>query len=765
NRDAGIIFVAAAGNSASNNDLSPFYPATYGLENMLSVAATDRNDNLATFSCYGATTVDLAAPGVAILSTLPENRYGTLSGTSMATPHVSGVAALAMSLFPDASYPEILEAIRAGVDQLPSLAGKTATGGRLNATGTLNALEASAAATPSLYLAVGQPGESIDLAPGGTVITVLDGSTGETGTIDLGANTFRFFGVDYAGSNTLYLSSNGLITFGSPSSSAENTNLLATPAQPAIAPLWDDLQTGQSATDLVLAKFEDLDGDLASDQLIIEWNQVTHALSGSSSATFQAILELNSGGADGQIVFNYPDLDFGDPQFDRGGSATVGISAGTGSATNRLLLSRDNGAHPLIASGSAIRLDRTRPDAVWGVIEPNPQTVALDTATVTFTKPIDSATFGLNDLVLTRNGIPVPITGAITVDPVSGDTWQIQGLAPLTNQDGFYMLGVSMSGVQDTLGHPGLGLVSTTWTADVLPTNLRMVSATSDGLTALTVSYEIENSNSDPFEIAFLVSDDLAPDAGDVQLATVTITDHSDLTMGTHTKTFTIGSGLGKVALPGAGADDPSTDYHLLVVADPADQVAELDPAGSNSDNATSFIGMYYAAPGMVQIHGGPGNDVVSTTGSTTVTLNGFSKTYASSGFGGLRVRTHGGDDSINAGSLSKTVLAFGGAGSDTLVGGSQADSLSGGAGNDTLAGGTGNDNYLFDADSPLGSDSISDSSGAETLDFSSTTTVGVTMNLGLTTAQVVNANLTLTLASATTFENIIGTGQNDTLT
>ena len=138
--DAGILFVAAAGNSASNNDVTPQYPANYRLPNVISVAASDQNDNLAYFSCYGATTVDIAAPGVSIYSTLPGNRYGALSGTSMATPQVSGVAALAWAVDPNASVADVRNAILQGADPLASLSGKVVTGGRLDAYHTLQLL-------------------------------------------------------------------------------------------------------------------------------------------------------------------------------------------------------------------------------------------------------------------------------------------------------------------------------------------------------------------------------------------------------------------------------------------------------------------------------------------------------------------------------------------------------------------------------------------------------------------------------------------------
>jgi len=142
---ADILFVAAAGNNSNNNDPSPSYPASYPNANVISVAAIDSNGGLASFSNYGATSVDLGAPGVGILSTVPVSQkgkvvsgYASYNGTSMATPHVTGACALYKSINPTATAAEIKQAILNSTVLTPSLntlPKKVATGGRLNVSG------------------------------------------------------------------------------------------------------------------------------------------------------------------------------------------------------------------------------------------------------------------------------------------------------------------------------------------------------------------------------------------------------------------------------------------------------------------------------------------------------------------------------------------------------------------------------------------------------------------------------------------------------
>jgi hypothetical protein len=136
-KNSGILFIAAAGNAGSDNDALPSYPASYDNDNIIAVAATDHNDRLAGFSSYGLNSVDVAAPGVNILSTIPGGGYDSYSGTSMATPYVSGLAALLMSYNPTWTWDKIKSRILAGSEPLADLNGLILTGGRISAYNSL----------------------------------------------------------------------------------------------------------------------------------------------------------------------------------------------------------------------------------------------------------------------------------------------------------------------------------------------------------------------------------------------------------------------------------------------------------------------------------------------------------------------------------------------------------------------------------------------------------------------------------------------------
>src|SRR5215212_8194160 len=238
--NAGHLFVAAAGNGGTdgvgdNNDASSSntnYPSSYPNPNIISVAATDNRDTLASFSNFGATTVDLAAPGVNVASTLPGNRYGYYSGTSMATPHVTGVAALLKSQQPTLDDAQLKARILDGADRKSSLTGKVLTNGRLNAANALTSETGAVGATDTTGPTVSQisPSRTRDRTPKvaatvrddraeltqGDMTLALDGrnQTGfgydagtdrlayDSGRLTLGQHTLKITATDAAGNTT-----------------------------------------------------------------------------------------------------------------------------------------------------------------------------------------------------------------------------------------------------------------------------------------------------------------------------------------------------------------------------------------------------------------------------------------------------------------------------------------------------------------------------------------------------------------------------------
>lgn len=190
----GILMAFAAGNSARDNDLRPNYPSNYDLPNAIAVAATGTTDTLASFSEWGLRSVDVGAPGVGVLSTLPGNSYGSLSGTSMATPHVAGLVALLHSWKPRLDWWSVRNLIIAGGDRIDSLKGKTVSGRRINAAGSMNCSgqKVFGMLTPvantgtmkqvitALNINCAQPAGAVTvkIAPGGTTRSLTDDGRG-----------------------------------------------------------------------------------------------------------------------------------------------------------------------------------------------------------------------------------------------------------------------------------------------------------------------------------------------------------------------------------------------------------------------------------------------------------------------------------------------------------------------------------------------------------------------------------------------------------
>ena len=182
--DAGILFIAAAGNSGSDNDVYESYPSNYqctrggtrGWDCVIAVAAIQSDGALASFSQYGDVTVDIGAPGVAVWSTVPTNSYDSYSGTSMATPHVSGAAALCAAAAPGLTAREIREAIMDAATPTASLAGTTVTGGRLDVSALLDECAPAVAPPDGAPSGLGATASG----PRAVGLTWTDGSTNES---------------------------------------------------------------------------------------------------------------------------------------------------------------------------------------------------------------------------------------------------------------------------------------------------------------------------------------------------------------------------------------------------------------------------------------------------------------------------------------------------------------------------------------------------------------------------------------------------------
>lgn len=258
--DAGMLFVAAAGNDSSNNDGGNAFPSNIscakhangtprGYDCLISVASIDKFGALSYFSNYGATTVDLGAPGSDVLSTVPVSAYASYSGTSMAAPHVTGALALCASIG-GLRGGELRAALMNSVRATASLSGKTVSGGRLD----IGAMVAACAPSSAPVSGGPQGLAASATGPRSVALTWTDGTQNETtfeveGAPDSGSGCGSFAGIGQAGANASGFTADGLTpgsaycfrvratnTFGGGSASAwSNTANAATPALPQYA--------------------------------------------------------------------------------------------------------------------------------------------------------------------------------------------------------------------------------------------------------------------------------------------------------------------------------------------------------------------------------------------------------------------------------------------------------------------------------------------------------------------------------------------------
>ena len=323
-----MLFTAAAGNNASNNETTAFYPANYNAPNVVAVAATDNRDQLASFSNFGATTVDLGAPGVSILSTVIGNSYSFFSGTSMATPHVSGAAALVLSSCPQLDTAALKSNLLSNVDPISALAGRTLTGGRLNVD---SAIRDCGAPAPDFALSASPASRSI--APGASTsytVTVTP-SGGFAGTV-----TFSVSGLPAGASANFSPAS----VVGSGSSTMTVTTSAGTPTGSFSLTITGTSGSLSHAATVTLV--------VASGDFSLSATPSSQSIPRRASTTY-TVTVTPSGGFNGTVTFSVSGLpggasaSFSPPSVNTSGNTTMTVIAGNPRGTFPLTITGTSG--------------------------------------------------------------------------------------------------------------------------------------------------------------------------------------------------------------------------------------------------------------------------------------------------------------------------------------------------------------------------------------------------------------------------------------
>ncbi len=400
-RDAGIIVVAAAGNSGTNNDTTPLYPASYEYPNVISVAATDHADSLASFSDYGALTVDLAAPGSDILSCSNTSNadYRTLSGTSMASAHVAGAVALVWSHFPTDTYQQVISRIVSTVDPVPALSGKVMSGGRLDLAAALTTpavpvitnIAPPAATVGNAFTyqisATGSPTSYAATNLGGTGLTLNTGTGVISGTpLNVGSIVSQLTATNAAGTSAP-------VTLTVTVNAAAATDTTA----PLILSFLIDLTTATNSTASYVVTFDEPVTGVTADDFTINTQ-------GTATATITGVTAVNS--STYRVNFNFAGTS---------GSIQMAINAiGTGitDAFGNPYVGGGYAASDVVALIAGPAADLV-PPTIASFVAGTPTSSAV-TYTLTFSEPVTGVT--ASDFLLQKPASLTASVGTITSD-------------------------------------------------------------------------------------------------------------------------------------------------------------------------------------------------------------------------------------------------------------------------------------------------------------------------------------------------------------
>ena len=317
--NAGILFVAAAGNEANNNNSHPSYPASYNVANVLSVAAVDRNGNLANFSNYGNNSVDIAAPGVSILSTVLGSSYSSYSGTSMATPHVSGVAALVLAREPNLTVSQLKSRLVTTVKPLSTLNGLLRYPGMVNA---FNALAADQTVNPPEAPVQYYTKEALTFDPqsdfGSVVLNVDDGYYRVQLPFSL-----NFFGTNYS---SIDISANGRIIPVNAGDAYPTENDYVSRSRFGASIFNSDLYPSPHNIGGVAGGVY---YKASATEVAITWVAVPYGLRVSGSAVDEIRVQMKIFN-DGKIEYHFIDTELNDTSYNFGSKQTVGLGAPVG---------------------------------------------------------------------------------------------------------------------------------------------------------------------------------------------------------------------------------------------------------------------------------------------------------------------------------------------------------------------------------------------------------------------------------------------------